>query len=342
MRRAFVTGATGMLGSYIVRGLLAERCEVRALVRHPAEARWLEARGVRLVPGDLFDGAAIRRGVEGCDAVFHAAAVIGPQIEWEPFRAGNVDGTRRVLDACADTGARLVHVSSTAVYGDTRCVQATVDEDMALPVLPERDAYGRSKQEAERLVKDAHERGRAWCTIVRPPTMYGERDRQFVPRVVVMLTRGLFPLIGGGRTTLSAVHAGAVAAGAILAACSDAAGGRAYNLTDDFPLTAADLVRFAGEGLQRRIIAPTISMGAGRVFFRGISLGVRLIGRPELSAHAMGSYEWLTHDNPYRAHRARRELHWNPTVTPDVGVPQAFRWWKQSRETSRSRSVRHA
>src|SRR6185437_15570166 len=288
------------------------------------------------------DGAAIRRGVEGCDAVFHAAAVIGPQIEWDPFRAGNVDGTRRVLDACADTGARLVHVSSTAVYGDTRCVQTTVDEDMALPALPERDAYGRSKQEAERLVTDAHERGRAWCTIVRPPTMYGERDRQFVPRVVVMLRRGLFPLMGGGRTTLSAVHASAVASGAILAARTDAAGGRAYNLTDDFPLTSADLVHFASVGLDRRIMAPRISMTVGRAFFGAISIGVRVIGRGELAAHAMGSYEWLTHDNPYVAHRARRELRWNPTVMPDVGVPEAFRWWKRARQAVAERGVGHA
>src|SRR6185437_12106152 len=211
MKRALVTGATGMLGSYIVRGLLAEGYEVRALVRHPDAAAWLGRMNVRLMRGDLADGASIRRAASGCDVVFHAAAFIGPQSEWEPFRAGNVEGTRRVLDACAASGARLVHVSSTAVYGDTRLMHPTVDEETPLPALPERDAYGRSKQEAERLVTDAHDRGHAWCTIVRPPTMYGERDRQFVPRVVVMLRRGLFPLMGGGRTTLSAVHASAVA-----------------------------------------------------------------------------------------------------------------------------------
>ena len=196
--------------------------------------------------------------------------------------------------------------------------------------------------EAERVVMDAHARGHAWCTIVRPPTMYGERDRQFVPRVVVMLRRGLFPLMGGGRTTLSAVHASAVASGAILAARTDAAGGRAYNLTDDFPLTSADLVHFASVGLDRRIMAPRISMTVGRAFFGAISIGVRVIGRGELAAHAMGSYEWLTHDNPYVAHRARRELRWNPTVMPDVGVPEAFRWWKRARQAVAERGVGHA
>jgi len=330
MKRALVTGATGMLGSYIVRRLLANGVRVRALVRDPATARWLRVAGAELVSGDLHDRAAIGWGAANCDAVFHAAATIGPQAEWGPFRAGNVDGTRNVVDACAATGARLVLVSSTAVYGDLRYQLPMVDESVSLPVLPERNAYGRSKQEAERIVLDAHGRGRAWCTVIRPPTMYGEGDRQFIPRIGVVLDRGIFPLIGGGRTTLAIAHAASVAEGAIAAACSDCAGGRAYNLTSDFPLTVADFVRYAGEGLGRRIFAPTLSLVAGRALFGAIAAGVKLAGRPELSAHAIGNLAWLTHDNPYSTDRARRELHWNPTITPDVGVPQAFRWWKSA------------
>ena len=324
MKRALVTGATGMLGSYIVRGLLANGVRVRALVRDAAAARWLRVAGAELVSGDLHDRAAIEWGAANCDAVFHAAATIGPQAEWESFRAGNVDGTRSVVDACAATGARLVLISSTAVYGDLRYQLPVVDESVSLPALPERNTYGRSKQEAERIVLDAHGRGRAWCTVIRPPTMYGERDRQFIPRIGVVLDRGIFPLIGGGRTTLAIAHASSVAEGAIAAACSDCAGGRAYNLTSDFPLTVADFVRYAGEGLGR------LSRMAGRALFGAIAAGVKLAGRPELSVHAIGSYAWLANDNPYSTDRARRELHWNPTITPDVGVPQAFRWWKSA------------
>jgi UDP-glucose 4-epimerase len=331
MRRALVTGATGMLGSYIVRRLLANGVEVRALVRDRAAARWLQVAGAELVRGDLHDRAAIEWGAEGCDAVFHAAATIGPQSEWERFRAGNVAGTRNVVEACATTGARLVFVSSTAVYGGLRYELPVVDESVPLPLLPERNAYARSKQEAERVVLDAHACRRAWCTIIRPPTMYGERDRQFIPRIGIVLDRGVFPLVGGGRTTLAIVHAASVAEGAIAAACSDCAGGRAYNLASDFPLTAAAFVRYAGEGLGRRIFAPTISRRAGRALFGAIAAGVRLVGRPELSAHAIGNLEWLTNDNPYSSERARRELRWNPSITPDVGVPRAFRWWKSAR-----------
>lgn len=316
-----------MLGSAIVRQLLRDGCAARALVRDPAAAVWLAAEGAELARGDLRDASSLHAAAASCDAVFHAAAAISPTSDYAFFRAGNVDGTQRVVDACADAGARLVYVSSTAVYGGERYARAPVDERFPLPVLDERDAYGRSKQEAERLVLEAHADRRLWAAVVRPPVMYGERDRQFIPRIGPVLARGIFPLIGGGGTTLPVVSATAVAEGAVAAARTDASGGRAYNLTCDFPLTVAELVRYAAVGLGRRIRAPRISHRAGRALFRALELALVAARRRDLAQHAMGTYDMLTHDNPFSEQRARRELAWRPTVPPEVGVPRAFAWW---------------
>lgn len=328
MRRALVTGATGMLGSYIVRQLIASGCATRALVRRPDDAGWLRDLGAELARGELADATSLRAAADGCDVVFHAAAAIGPEPTWEMFRVGNVEGTAHVVDACAHAKARLVHVSSTAVYGDSRYEFAPVDERRVLPTLPEADAYGRSKQEAERVVLEAHATGRIWGAIIRPPIMYGERDRQFAPRIAVALDRGIFPLCAGGKTTLPMVHANAVAEGAVRAAQVDAAGGSAYNLTTDFPLTVAELVRFASIGLGRRIRAPVLSLGASRALFRTLTIALTAVGRRDLGGHAMGSFEMLVHDNPFSSERARNELQWAPTIRPEIGVPGAFRWWK--------------
>ena len=328
MRRALVTGATGMLGSYLVQRLVESGCTVRALVRSPERADWLRRLGVELVQGELSDAHTLEVAASGCDAVFHAAAVIGPESAWESFRAGNVQGSSNVVEACAHSGARLVHVSSTAVYGDSRYKSPPVDERAPLPRLPDADAYGRSKQEAELVVLAAQHAGRIWGAIVRPPVMYGERDRQFIPRVGAVMTRGIFPLCGGGGTTLPTVHANAVAEGAIRAALTDDADGRVYNLTSDFPLTVAELVRLASVGLGRRIRAPTLSLRTSRRVFRALELGLKLAGRRDLAAHANGTLEMLTHDNPFSAARAREELRWAPTIPTAVGVPEAFRWWK--------------
>lgn len=316
-----------MLGSYIVQCLASTGRGVRALVRDASRAAWLEPLGAELLTGDVRDPAALRAAAAGCDVVFHAAAAVGPDTAWTPFRDANVTGTQHVIDACAATGAHLLHVSSTAVYGAQRYEMAPVDESTPLPALPAYDAYGRSKQEAERLVFAAHEHGRVRSSIVRPPPMYGEHDRHFVPRVGAVLSRGVFPLVGGGTTTLPLVHAQNVAEGAVLAATALGAQGRAYNLTADYPITVADLVRLASQGLGRRVFAPRIPLAVGRAMFRLLGVALMAAGRRGVSRRTGGTFDMLTKDNPFREARARHELGWKPSVTPQDGIPAAFRWW---------------
>ncbi|MGH7649089.1 MAG: NAD-dependent epimerase/dehydratase family protein [Gemmatimonadaceae bacterium] len=338
MNRALVTGATGMLGAYLVEALAGQGCTVRALVRDARAAGWLRPLGAELVPGDVRDAAAVRAAATGCDVVFHAAAVVGPGLDWAPFREANVDGTQHVIDACAAAGARLLHVSSTAVYGASRYEMAPVTESTPVPGLPAHDAYGRSKQESERLVFDAHERGVVQCAVVRPPPMYGERDRHFVPRVGAVLSRGVFPLIGGGTTTLPLVHARNVADGAILAATALGAQGRAYNLTADYPITMARLVRLASAGLGRRVFAPRIPLVAGRALFAVLEIALAAAGRRAVSKRSGSTLDMLTKNNPFPAEHARHELGWEPAITPGLGIPAAFRWWAESRSVSRRAS----
>lgn len=338
MSRALVTGATGMLGSYLVERLQDEGWSVRALCRRPERADWLASRGVELVAGDLLAPASLHRAARGCDAILHAAAVVGTRGDPKSFHRGNVLGTRHVETAAARAGARMLHVSTTAVVGSARYRDEPTDESVELPELPERDLYGRSKQAAEVLVLEAHDRGRVWATVVRPPVMYGLRDRQFIPRIGPVLDRGFFPLPGGGRTTLNVVHADAVARGALLALNRDSAGGRVYHLTDDFDLTAADLVRYAAEGLNRTIRAPHVPLPAARAGFALLGLGLRLAGRRDLAPHARGTLKMLTRDNPFTSRRARSELGWTPRIRPAQGLPEAFRWWKDHVTSSPERS----
>jgi nucleoside-diphosphate-sugar epimerase len=330
--QALVTGATGMLGSYIVGRLVATGWEVRALVRPGSgtseSTAWLEELGARRVEGALEDAASLVAAAAGCDVVFHAAAVIGSGGSWTEFHRGNVNGTAHVVAAAAAGDARLVHVSSTAVYGRERYRPEPTSECVGLPELPRHDVYGRSKQEAEAVVLGAHRAGRVWATVVRPPVMYGRRDRQFAPRVGAVLARGLFPRIGGGGTTLSLVHAGSVAEGAVLAARSEVAGGQVYLLTNDYRVTTTDLVRCAAEGLGRRIWSPSVPASIGRAGFAALTWGLRARGRADLARHAAGTLEMLTRDNPFTSERARRELGWAPSGCRDALLADAFRWWR--------------
>ncbi len=338
MSTALVTGATGMLGSYVVERLLGEAWTVRALARAPGRARWLRERGAEVVAGDLLDPASLEAAAHRADLIVHAAAAIGSGGDYQGFYLGNVVGTRNVLNVAAAVGARLVHVSSTAVFGESRYRESPTDEAAPLPRLPETDAYGRTKQEAELVVLDGHDSGRVWATIVRPPVMYGRRDRQFIPRVGPVLLRGWFPLIRGGRSLLTLVHAASVADGVFRAGTDERAGGRIYHLTNDFPVRVSDFVRLASEGLGRRVRSPDLPLLAGRAAFAGLGVALRAAGRSDLARHAPGTLRMLTRDNPFSSARARAELAWAPPVPPASGLPDAFRWWlRQRREPSTSR-----
>ena len=159
--RAFVTGGTGFIGGRVVRRLRERGDEVVALVRSPGKARaswpssaasWSRATSP---PTD-----AIRRGVQGCDAVFHVAAVykVGiPASERDAMCDANVRGTERVLDAAIEAGVkRIVYVSTVGVFGNTH--GEIVDETYqpqrrGLPVLLRGDevplARGRARPDRE-------------------------------------------------------------------------------------------------------------------------------------------------------------------------------------------------
>jgi nucleoside-diphosphate-sugar epimerase len=326
--RALVTGATGMLGGYVVRRLLEDDWRVRALIRRPERAGDLRARGVELVPGDLTDQGSLCIAARGCRIIVHAAASIGAGSDSAGFHAANVTGTEHVVRAAEDAQARLVLVSSTAVFGQDRYRTKPTDESAPLPTLPDEDAYGRSKQDAEGVVIEAQRAGRVWASVVRPPVMYGVGDRQFAPRIGPVLQAGVFPLVDGGHARLSLVHADAVAEGAIRAALTEMADGRVYHLTDDFPVSVADLVRLASEGLGRRIRTPRVPLAAARIGFALLRRGLLAAGREDLARHAPGTLAMLTRDNPFTSGRARSELGWDPRVRPEEGIPEAFRWWR--------------
>ena len=330
MPRALVTGATGLVGSHIAEQLKESGCDVRALVRRPS--RWLTSIGAEQTVGDVLDAAAFTAAARGCDTIFHTAAAITDSGGWETYRRMNVDGTRAAIDAAANAGARLLHLSSVAVYGPEGRYSSggkKTSEESPLAPLPDGAYYARSKRESEQLVMEAHAAGRIWATAVRPTVIYGRRDRQCVPRAARLLQRGFAPLIGGGVSTLSLVHAANVADGAVLAARSEIAGGRVYNVANDFDVTVRDFFLLGAKGLGRTVHFVPIPVSVAGAAVRAFKAATRLFTGGRWSAVSNASIRMLTKDNPFTSERARRELGWSPRVRPEEGIPDAFRWWRE-------------
>ena len=213
-----MTGATGFIGGRLAAKLRERGDEVVALVRNPDKAGDLERAGVELIEGDLANFDAIRRGSEGADAVFHAAAIykVGiPKSQHDEMYETNVRGTERVLDAAAQAGVpKIVYVSTINVFGNTK--GEVVDESYRRPGDDFLSYYDRTKYESHQVALDRIAKG-APVVIVQPGGVYGPNDHSEVGNLIDQFRAGKLPLIPFPETGLNMVHVDDVADGCILA-----------------------------------------------------------------------------------------------------------------------------
>ena len=192
---AFVTGATGFVGSHVARALAEQGAELRLLVRSNSNLKNVEDIKADLVTGDLRDPASLEKGIAGCDVVFHVAAdyrlwVRDPE---EMYRA-NVEGTRAILEAALRNKVRrVVYTSSVATMGFTSDGEPA-DENSPVSLDKMIGPYKRSKFQAEQVALEAAHAGQD-VVIVNPSTPVGERDIKPTPtgRIVVDFLKRKFP-----------------------------------------------------------------------------------------------------------------------------------------------------
>jgi len=193
--QAFVTGATGFLGSHVARVLCEQGAKLRLLVRATSNLKNLQGLPAETVTGDLRDPGSLGKAMAGCDTVFHVAAdyrlwVRDPQ---EMYRS-NVDGTRALLEAARRINVRrLVYTSSVATIG-FRTNGSLADEDSPVSVSDMIGHYKRSKFMAEQVALEAGRSGMHLVT-VNPTTPVGEGDVKPTPtgRIVLDFLKRKFP-----------------------------------------------------------------------------------------------------------------------------------------------------
>ena len=192
---AFVTGATGFLGSHVARVLADNGADMRLLVRSSSNPRNIEGLRADRALGDLRDPASLEKAMAGCDVVFHVAAdyrlwVRDPN---EMYRS-NVEGTRAILEAARKNGVRrLVCTSSVATIGFTRNGYPA-NEDSPVSLADMIGHYKRSKFMAEQLALEAGRSGLE-VVVVNPTTPVGDQDVKPTPtgRIVIDFLKRKFP-----------------------------------------------------------------------------------------------------------------------------------------------------
>ncbi len=251
--KIFVTGGTGFVGSALVDHLIERGDDVTCLVRDPSKlARIFPERSPTGVPGDLSDIVALRKGCDGAEVVFHVAGLTAARNRSEFFET-NVEGTRTLVAAIRNAPQdlrRLVYVSSQAAAGPVKRDEVKTEADPPHPV----SNYGASKLAGEDLVRESD---LPW-TIVRPPSVYGPRDVQFL-RLFKIARLGIVPVFGSPRQQLSIVHVGDLVHGMCAATATEA--NHIYFICHPEIVTSGSLVKevyAALKGEHRRKAYPVV------------------------------------------------------------------------------------
>jgi 2-alkyl-3-oxoalkanoate reductase len=259
---ALVTGGGGFVGGAVVRRLVERGDRVRSFSRlRYAE---LDRLGVECMRGDLSapgSEAALAAACRGVDAVFHVAAKAGVWGSADEFRRANVDGTRRVLEACRKAKVRrLVFTSSPSVVFDGRDMEG-VDESAPYPdhfLAP----YPATKAEAEKLVLAANGPELA-TTALRPHLVWGPADPHIVPRLVDRARRRRLKKIGRRPCLVDSTYIDNAADAHLRAADrlapGKAAAGRAYFISNGEPLPVWELISRILEAADAPPVTGTVS-----------------------------------------------------------------------------------
>jgi len=196
-----VTGASGLVGANLVRTLLEEGRNVRAMVHQ--DRRAIEGLEIEEVAGDICDSDSLYSAFDGAEVVYHLAAHISIQMdEWPLCEAINVIGTRNVVNACLQTGVqRLIHCSSMSVF-EQKPLDVPMDETRSLVEIESQDhpPYDRSKAGAELEVRKGIEKGLD-AVIVNPTGLVGPFDFRpsLIGEALIDFTQGNVPAgIAGG------------------------------------------------------------------------------------------------------------------------------------------------
>jgi dihydroflavonol-4-reductase len=326
---AFVTGATGFLGSHVARVLAEQGAQLRLLVRPTSDLRNLDGLRADRVAGDLRDRASLEKAISGCDVVFHIAADYRLWVRdpGEMYRS-NVEGTRFLLEAARKCGVRrVVYTSSVATMGFTSGQNSkngnVANEQSPVGIDDMIGHYKRSKFLAEQVAVEGAKSG-VDVVIVNPTTPIGERDIKPTPtgRIVVDFLKRKFPAYV--ETGLNLVDATECARGHVQALEKGRSGER-YILGGENLTLKQILDRLAAiTGLK----SPTVKLPYFFAFATGVVDEIvtgRMFGREPratIDAVRMGRKMMFV-----SSAKAERELGWRP-VPVDGALRRSVEWFR--------------
>jgi NAD dependent epimerase/dehydratase len=316
---AFVTGAGGFIASHLVDDLLRRNWQVTAFIHYNSRASWgwLETHhrqpppNLKVVLGDITDPFMLREALDGCEVVFHLAALIAIPYSYHApasYFQTNVNGTLNLAEAARKTGVkRFVHTSTSEVYGTARF--APVDEEHP---LQGQSPYSASKIAADKLIESFVCSYGLPAVTVRPFNTYGPRQsaRAVIPNIIAQALHGNTVRLGSLDPIRDLTYVSDTVDGFIRAAQADGVTRQVINLG-------------TGEAVSIRELAQTI--------FDLLGVAPDLITDPERIRPSVSEVQRLISNNG----KAARMLGWRPAVSLGDGLSRTIEWMREHAKSYR-------
>ncbi len=322
---AFITGATGFVGSFVAEELLRRGYTVRCLTRATSSLQWLETLPVERAVGSLDDEASLIKAVEGADVIVHVAGLTAARNREEFFR-GNHQGTKNLVNAALQSTPhlqRFLHLSSLTVSGPAASLaRPVVESDPCNPLT----AYGESKKAAEDEVRTLQ--GKLPFTIIRAPAVYGQRDTAIFDYFKAV-SRGVAALIGFDDKRLSLIHVEDLARGCVDALESPHTVGETYFLADEPFYSWTEITEVTKRALGKKFV---LTVRLPHFLVMGVAAVSEFFGKFSDKPPVFNYEKGLDFIQSYwigSVEKAKRDFGYASQVGLEQGIFKTLQWYKE-------------
>lgn len=331
-KKVLVTGGAGFIGSHLSDKLLREGRQVKILVRdrkynqiEKNRLENMEAKGGRLVFGDLRVLKSLKEAVRGVECVYHLGAVSRPmKILKQEYYDNSVLGTKNILLAGINAGIKkFIHVSTVSVLGVSPNGVPLSEEDYQ----PEDMTYATSKLVSEKLALEYCSRYKIPVVVIRPCLTYGPRC---MVRLIMFrfVKNGIFPLFNGGRAKMEFLYVDNVISALLSAERNQKVNGEIFNITDGKSYEIGEVLRtIAGQlGVKPRFINLPLPLGVAAGYAAEFVSSVAGVYPPFSRTAA----DWMANSrNIYDCHKAKKLLGYKPVISLDEGISRTVAWFRK-------------
>jgi len=321
LMKAFITGATGFIGSHLADRLIADNTftEVRCLVR--TKDKWLEGKKFKRIPGDLNDITALTKGIKGVDVIFHLAAIVKAPSQKE-FTQANVNATEDVIRIAQKNGVKnIVVLSSLAAVGPSD--GTPINETRAYKPV---SMYGKSKRDMEQGIQEIAGKKDS-IKIIRPPAVYGPREDQIFTYFKTF-RKGLSTIVGDGtHPRLSMVYVDDLVEGIVKASQKTDTGIHTYFITGPDTYNWNQIHDVTSTVMGKKAFKLKIKPAFVKKVGSFVENAASLIGKyPVVNKEKTNELilEWTC-----SSIKAEKELDYKPTVSLQEGISRTIHWYQK-------------